>query len=255
VAECAHSSRLSLCQCILIDSRTAVVLVRHHLTCMLPDWPKVVPSSAPPLVSCLLTTGCFPGQGVYGPVFYSPEVCEECPAGTYAIGGALAPCQPCATTAFEFMTSAPGSRSIADCTCAAGYGATVAQPTVCSQCSIGYFNTGPLQPPQQARALASVSQAPAVPEASSISGTPEFPRPTQSTAHAAAAEQHNSLQEQHSSPHRSLQQVDPVFSRPTYNPCTFCGPGCSTDGPGTTSAQQCSKCQLAAPQRELAKPS
>jgi hypothetical protein len=64
--------------------------------------------------------GCFPGQGVYGPIYYSPEVCEECPEGTYAIGGALAPCQPCAINAFEFLSSAAGSTSIADCTCAKG---------------------------------------------------------------------------------------------------------------------------------------
>lgn len=39
------------------------------------------------------------------------------------------------------------------------------------------------------------------------------------------------------------QQVNPVFSTPTYYPCTFCGPGCTTDGPGATSPQQCSKCR------------
>lgn len=41
---------------------------------------------------------------------------------------------------------------------------------------------------------------------------------------------------------RVLQQVSTIFSTPTYNPCTFCGPGCRTDGPGSTSPKQCSEC-------------
>lgn len=44
---------------------------------------------------------------------------------------------------------------------------------------------------------------------------------------------------------RSLQQLDPVFSTPTYNPCTFCGRGCFTERPAATSADQCSKFELA----------
>jgi hypothetical protein len=56
-------------------------------------------------------------------------------------------------------------------------------------------------------------------------------------------QQQQSLEADHQLlPRRSLQQVNPVFSRPTYNPCTPCGPGCWTEGPGATSATQCSKC-------------
>jgi hypothetical protein len=79
---------------------------------------KLPPHAAP--ANTHPSTGCFPGYGVYGPVLHNPNKCEECPAGTYSTGGALAPCQPCANDAFQYLTSAPGSTSIADCACAAG---------------------------------------------------------------------------------------------------------------------------------------
>jgi hypothetical protein len=53
---------------------------------------------------------------------------------------------------------------------------------------------------------------------------------------------HQQQQQQQPARQRSLQQVvDPVFYTPTYSTCTFCGPGCSTDEPGATSPEQCSK--------------
>lgn len=40
---------------------------------------------------------------------------------------------------------------------------------------------------------------------------------------------------------RVLQQINTIFSQPTYNPCTLCGQGCDTPGPGAKSAQDCSE--------------
>jgi hypothetical protein len=81
-------------------------------------------------------SGCFPGYGVYGPQYQDPDVCEQCTAGTYAVGGALTPCQPCSTRAFDFLTSAPGSSSLADCTCAAGTGTTHRADSAAAVCII-----------------------------------------------------------------------------------------------------------------------
>lgn len=71
------------------------------------------------LVNAMLL-GCWPGHGVYGPLNQDSDVCELCPAGTYSSGGALTPCKPCSTEAFDYVTSAPGAISTADCACAAG---------------------------------------------------------------------------------------------------------------------------------------
>jgi hypothetical protein len=244
------------------------------------------------------TAGCFPGYGVYGPVLHNPTKCEECPAGSYSTGGALAPCQPCANDAFQYLTSAPGSTSFADCACAAGacqrpmssqrqglsppatctacpgcrvraclvvltlraacgcprahtgFGVTVDNPTTCSTCERGYYNEGPIPsmppaPPPLLGMLTQQQQQQQQEEAASQlqvwapAGTPgavdaprSHPQPGQLFADVSSSSSSSTRR-------RSLQQVNPVFSQPTYAPCTFCGPGCDTRGPGATSAQDC----------------
>ena len=132
-AACSNNSRSpqhSPCTCCTHDVYAAAVLFSRlqqaHMCahCMQQQQSSARPCTiALPTISSpqlLCPAGCFPGQGVYGPVSQSPDVCEECPGGTYSQGGALAPCQPCSPNAFDYLTSAPGSRSIADCVCAAG---------------------------------------------------------------------------------------------------------------------------------------
>jgi hypothetical protein len=68
---------------------------------------------------------------------------------------------------------------------------------------------------------------------------PQVPQDDRLRAGAAATA---AEEEGHGWQLRSLQQVNSVFATPTYNPCTFCGPGCTTDRPGATSPQECSKC-------------
>lgn len=278
-----------------------------------------------PVGTTTLTTGqskcgCFPGYGVYGPVNQDPDVCEECPAGTYAIGGALAPCQPCSTNAFDYLTSESGSLSIADCTCAAGFGVTAANPNTCTMCDRNFFSEGAFGPSQLLAAKASIARmpaptsrplpltgpktssgvrqpanlatgasapaappksssqvqqppaptdappsapAPAVPAMSAApsllpppslakaqqarqqqDGVAKAPQLLESAAAATGAAGVRSRQQGAQAVSTASvvrqQQVNPVFSTPTYYPCTFCGPGCTTDGPGATSPQQCS---------------
>jgi len=172
----------------------------------------------------------------------------------------------------------------------AGYGVTITQPTLCSECPIGYFSEGPMPRAVQAAAAAvtaagadtaglaltaytAFDQAEPVLMAMMLGVPPPAPAPAvpadlladiyllgpsslhtdvpDSLGHpatlefpAAADQGLPGGSDSQRGFQRSLQQLDPVFSTPTYNPCTFCGRGCFTDSPAATSPDQCSEFKL-----------
>jgi hypothetical protein len=161
--------------------------------------------------------------------------------------------------------------------CLSGYGTTPAAPTTCSICRDGYFGGGPLPPAQPAPdttdpdAAGLMPQAPpSAPMPAEATMWPEWPGPWLPLTPANHKQRGSPATANHTAnrhvtllgttshdkaalhpesvwtaavklKQRSLQQVNSVFSRPTYSPCTFCGPGCSTGRLGATSPQDCSK--------------
>lgn len=122
-----------------------------------------------------------------------------CNAGTYSTGGSFAACTPCGA----LMTSPEGSASATMCECIAGFGSTAAQPYACVACPVGFYNPDPLNP--QAQLQRTVKLATMGVDADVASMSPP----------------------------------DMMPARPSFKPCTPCGPGHSTARTQSTKASDC----------------
>jgi hypothetical protein len=217
------------------------------------------------LSSALCTCVCCPAAG-FGVTPANPTTCTMCDRNFFS-EGALGPSQLVSATASIARMPAPTSRPLpltgpksssaaqqpANLTVGASAPAPTAPPKSSSQVQQPPAPTGAppsapapvvpvmsaapsLLPPSLAKAQQTRQQDDAVATA---------PQLLESAAAATAAAGVRSRQQGAQAVSTASvvrpQQVNPVFSTPTYYPCTFCGPGCTTDGPGATSPQQCSK--------------
>lgn len=211
--------------------------VQHPLfnTTKLASYCKHLGPTAPPCV-CLMNAG-------YGTSAVSPDTCTACSNGYYSEG-------PLPRAEMAAQTSASSSQAFA--WLAPGLPPPPAPAPAPAPAAAWPDVWPPPWSPERhpASTLQSQARGAGLPSADLV-------QQTLSTAgsHLQGVQHASTVAGVENTQQRSLQQVDSEFSMPTYSPCTFCGRGCSTGGPGATSPQSCSKFGTAgaagSPQLEL----